>query len=883
MKNRFIKIILILISSLNLFQMSLSDVFNFEVTELQVYEDGNLIKGVNGGKVTSNNNIVITANNFEYDKSTLLLKAYGNVKLIDTDENITIESEKVFYEKDKENIYTKGKSKANNSNNIEITADEYFKYNKLTSLLEAKGNVIINDNEQDIRIESNNFFYLKNKEKYFTTGKTKVFIEQRYTIDTKDLFFFRNQNILSSSKNTTLKDSSLNNIYKLLNFEYSTNQEILKGEKIEVTTNYQEDDSDKFFFETGFFDLKKNEFLAKDVRVKLHKTLFDDEKNDPRINAATGYGDKLNRYFEKGVFTSCKKTDSCPPWKISSSKIHHDTIKKQVIYKDAWLEIYDFPVAYFPKFFHPDPSVKRQSGFLTPQLTESNTHGSSIYTPYFFVISDDKDVTIKPRLFDDNKFILQNEYRQKTEKSLTIADFSLMTGHDSAWDDKGDSRSHFFSNTNIRLDLESFIKSNLEINYEKTSNDNYLKLFNFLESPLLTENIDVLETSFKLDLEHQNYDLTTSFAMYETLSGSSSDRYQYILPSYDLSRNFNLSNIGGSFNFNSYGNNTLSNTNVTETELSNDLTYTTSNFFYPNGIKTSFNAALKNINTTGKKSTQYKEDIQSELMSTYTYSASLPLKKNTKKNVNILEPKISLRISPHEMKDNSGAGRRIGADSVFNTNRLSLGNSFESGESVTVGLNFKKEKVNIENEIIEIEEYIDFKLASVFRLKEEENIPTSSTLNKKKSHIFGKFDFKPNKIISLNYDFSLKDDLSSLDYNSIITKIDYNNFSTQFDFVEERGVIGQKNVISNTTTYAFNEENLLTFGTRRNRSISLTEYYDLIYEYKNDCLVANIHYKKNYYNDADIKPTEELFFSLTIVPFYTYSPNKMILNKDRID
>ena len=148
MKNRFIKIILILISSLNLFQVSLSDVFNFEVTELQVYEDGNLIKGINGGTVTSNNNIVITANNFEYDKSALLLKAYGNVKLIDTDENITIEADKVFYEKDKENIYTKGKSKASNSNNIEIIADEYFKYNKLTSLLEAKGGVIINDNER---------------------------------------------------------------------------------------------------------------------------------------------------------------------------------------------------------------------------------------------------------------------------------------------------------------------------------------------------------------------------------------------------------------------------------------------------------------------------------------------------------------------------------------------------------------------------------------------------------------------------------------------------------------------------------------------------------------------------------------------------------------
>jgi LPS-assembly protein len=49
-------------------------------------------------------------------------------------------------------------------------------------------------------------------------------------------------------------------------------------------------------------------------------------------------------------------------------EIHHDKIKKQINYKNAWLEIYDFPVVYFPKFFHPDPSVKRQSGLLRPEL-----------------------------------------------------------------------------------------------------------------------------------------------------------------------------------------------------------------------------------------------------------------------------------------------------------------------------------------------------------------------------------------------------------------------------------------------------------------------------------------------------------------------------------
>jgi hypothetical protein len=40
---------------------------------------------------------------------------------------------------------------------------------------------------------------------------------------------------------------------------------------------------------------------------------------------------------------------------------------------------------------------------------------------------------------------------------------------------------------------------------------------------------------------------------------------------------------------------------------------------------------------------------------------------------------------------------------------------------------------------------------------------------------------------------------------------------------------------------------------------------------------------KDYYRDSDIIPKEELFFSITIVPFYTFSPDKMILNKDRTD
>ena len=85
--------------------------------------------------------------------------------------------------------------------------------------------------------------------------------------------------------------------------------------------------------------------------------------------------------------------------------------------------------------------------------------------------------------------------------------------------------------------------------------------------------------------------------------------------------------------------------------------------------------------------------------------------------------------------------------------------------------------------------------------------------------------------------------------------------------------MGDVAIIGNTSKYEFDQNNSISFATRRDKKLNLTEYYDLIYEYKNDCLTAGIEYKKKYYNDVDLKPSEELFFSITIVPLGTFSPN----------
>tara|TARA_B110000211_G_scaffold12787_1_gene13379 strand:- start:253 stop:2700 length:2448 start_codon:yes stop_codon:yes gene_type:complete len=813
MKNKFILTIVLVLLNLNLSKLVIAEEFTFEVSSIEITDNGNSYKGKNRGKIIANTQLELLSDNFEYFKKTNQLKANGDVVLYDFKNNLTINAETIFYFKDKEEI--------------------------------------------------------------FTPGKTLVKISDKYIVEGYDLTLLKNKMILSSSKKVLITDKDSNE-YSLDNFQYFINQEILKGESIQVSNNKKnKTDNDKIFIKTGFFNLKEKKFLAKDVVANLHKSLFGNSENDPRIVAVSAEGDEFTTSFEKGVFTSCKKTDKCPPWKISAEKIKHDKIKQQIVYKNAWLEIYDFPIFYFPKFFHPDPSVKRQSGFLTPNLGSSQNIGNSISAPYFYVISNDKDITLKPQLFDSNKFLLQNEYRQKTKNSFSIVDFGLVKGHDSSVSDQGGTRSHIFSKTTVDLSLDNYESSMLKASYQKITNDNYLKIFD-ITSPILPVSNDVLESVIELNLEHQNYDLTTSFEMYESLKGSNTDRYQYVLPSYNFSKNFYLEGILGGFNFNSNGNNTLHDTNITTSTIFNDLNFSTINTFLNNGIKTNFEFFLKNVNTLGKNSSKYKASPQSELMSAYTYNASLPMTKKTSRSFNTFEPKLSLRLSPHDMKNNRAIERRIDINNIFNPNRLSMDDSFEGGESITLGLNFKKEKINIINNLREIEDYIDFKLASVLRLNPEVNIPINSTLNKKKSNIFGQLNFKPIKNLSFGYNFSLTEKLNTFEYNSLIAEMKFNNFSTQFDYLEEKGVIGQTNTIENKTKYIFNDTNSVSFNLRRNQKINLTEYYNLIYEYKNDCLVAGIKYKKNYYNDADIKPVEELFFSITIVPLTTFSPDKMV-------
>ena len=133
MKNKFFLINIYLILGFFLFlNVNSEENFIFNVSEIEITENGNIFKGKNGGEAYTNDGVSIIAKNFEYNKSKQHLKATKDVKLKDDLKNITIEADEISYFKNEEIILAEGKVIiVDQIKNIKIFAGK-ITYNKIT-------------------------------------------------------------------------------------------------------------------------------------------------------------------------------------------------------------------------------------------------------------------------------------------------------------------------------------------------------------------------------------------------------------------------------------------------------------------------------------------------------------------------------------------------------------------------------------------------------------------------------------------------------------------------------------------------------------------------------------------------------------------------------
>lgn len=121
--------------------------------------------------------------------------------------------------------------------------------------------------------------------------------------------------------------------------------------------------------------------------------------------------------LNRAVYSPCavEKSDGCPKtpvWAIKALTIIHDPVKHRISYQKARVEILGVPIAYFPAFSHPDGSSGRASGLLLPEFEIRNTLGFGVGLPYHLALGPDRDLTIKPWLFTGAKPALDLRGRQ---------------------------------------------------------------------------------------------------------------------------------------------------------------------------------------------------------------------------------------------------------------------------------------------------------------------------------------------------------------------------------------------------------------------------------------------------------------------------------------
>jgi len=187
--------------------------------------------------------------------------------------------------------------------------------------------------------------------------------------------------------------------------------------------------------------------------------------------------------MSKAVYSPCdlcpEDPTAAPLWQIKAIKVVHDEEAKRIEYTDAWIELAGVPVAYAPYFSHPDPRVKRKTGFLVPSIGNSSDLGFVAEAPFFWAINPHQDATIRPIITSGEGPVLATEYRARLMDGTAEANGSITRDSDK------DVRGHISGR--FRYDLDDTWRMGADV--ERTLDDTYLRRYGFGGDRTLTSRL----------------------------------------------------------------------------------------------------------------------------------------------------------------------------------------------------------------------------------------------------------------------------------------------------------------------------------------------------------------------------------------------------------
>ena len=495
-----------------------------------------------------------------------------------------------------------------------------------------------------------------------------------------------------------------------------------------------------------------------------------------------------NKYFFYGVYSPCDvcEDNPSPLWQIKARKITHDAANKDVYYQDAFIQIKDIPVFYTPFMSHPDPTVKRRSGFLPPSMRSTSYLGSSLELRYFWNISDHEDLLFSPLLSADQGVVWGGRYR----KMLYNGELNLSGSY---MKDKDTDENRYGIFANGRYEINDLWLGSFDINY--ASDSSYLK---DLSLPGKTETWLTSHAALER-FENRDYAAVEAYS-YKLVSYSLKEYHASEFEKRDYSKPYILplityEHIGEANSYGAYFKNTVSTASVyrerdeTKTQRATMINSCNLPYTSPYGEKYKFVASVKSdVYYIDKYVNDYDNSYTGAVGRVFPQAGlewRLPFVKATESSRQIIEPIIVAVAAPNggnkinKIPNEDSLNAQLDDTNILNLDRYNGYDRNDTGSRISYGFNWS----SYGNIIGRTSMFI----AQSYYFDEDESFSQSLGDNSHFSDYVGRVYASPASYLDFNYRFRIDRTDYSLKYNEINAKIGPDVLSAYIAFTSIKG------------------------------------------------------------------------------------------------
>ena len=561
--------------------------------------------------------------------------------------------------------------------------------------------------------------------------------------------------------------------------------------------------------------------------------------------------------MRNGVYSPCKlcETDPTKPplWQVKAIKVIHDKNTKTIEYRDAWLEIFGIPVAYTPYLSHPDPTVKRQSGFLAPSFGGSSDLGFVGRIPYYLNLGPYRDATVTAILTGNEGSGGSAEYRHRFRKGTLDATGSLIIG-----DSEKDVRGHI--NAIGRFDRNETWRWGFDL--YRASDDTYLRRYSFgspssLNSRLFTEGF-----------RQQNYFSANAYAFQGLQATDDSDTEPLVLPLVDFNHLGRPDRSGGqtilNVNFLSIFREEGTDTRRLSIRPGWQLPFVdTLGGIYK--FTVGLNADLYQVDHLVREGEKNFSGVSGRVAPQVMLDWRLPFVKNDVRVSQVIEPIAVAIISPYGGNSNK-IPNEDSTESEFDDTNLFSANKFSGIDQVEGGPRFaygvKWGAYGEEGGKTEV-----FVGQSV-RLKKDDTFAKGSGLEGTFSDLVGRVNISPGPHLNLLYRTRLDSDNFTPKRNEITFSAGGADLraNANYFFIESSSdsEFGGREEINFSINSKFNRFWRGGFSGTHDLTAGEARQFNARLVYENECVVFTTSASRTFFEDRDLEPTDQITVNLLL-------------------